>query len=281
MISINRELVSSPINPTEYYLSDQFTRMVSRLLSGLFIVLLVIGSSCSGPKTPKLRIAVSANLQFAMSELATAFEAKSGVQCEMIVGSSGSLTAQIQQGAPFHLFLSADEHYPKHLEEASLTYSPHRIYGFGQLVLWSARFNDVTVLGDLARDKVKRIAIANPRHAPYGIAAMEALENSGLLPLLNEKIVYGESIAQTNQFITSGAADYGFTSKSVVLWQQLEETSYWIDVDQSLYTPIAQACVVLKSEPKFEKLATAFQDFLLSDDGQLILERFGYLRAND
>ncbi|WP_080056437.1 molybdate ABC transporter substrate-binding protein [Spirosoma aerolatum] len=223
-----------------------------------------------------LRVAVAANAQFVMEELKTAFQKKTGVTVETIVSSSGKLTTQIQQGAPYDVFLSADMTYPQTLHKAGLTTAAPVVYAYGSLVLWTMGELPVSAnLNVLSDPSVRHIAIANPATAPYGEAAIGFLKAKKLLVAVQAKIVYGESISQVNQYILSGAAEVGFTAKSVVLDPTLAKRGHWVDLPQTGYAPIAQGVVVLKrtSQPK---AAEQFLVFLRSPDARRILQKFGY-----
>ena len=192
------------------------------LLSGMSLVHL----GCSDSRPGTLTIAAAANVQFAMDSLVQVFGHESGVECEVVVSSSGKLTAQISKGAPYDIFLSADMKYPKALfEEGHLAALP-TVYAQGSLVLWQIGDSALMPeLKDLTSENIESIAIANPSTAPYGVAALQLFDSLGLFDQLESKLIYGESIAQTNHFISSGAADLGFTSKSVVLSPQMNNIS--------------------------------------------------------
>ncbi len=223
-----------------------------------------------------LRVAVAANAQFVMEQLKAEFQKKTGIAVESIVNSSGKLTTQIQQGAPYDVFLSADMSYPQTLHKEGLTTAAPVVYAYGSLVLWTAGDLPVTadlkVLSDLS---VRHIAIANPATAPYGEAAVGYLKARKLLDQIQPKIVYGESIAQVNQYILSGSAEVGFTAKSVVLDPSLTKKGHWVDLPQTGYSPIAQGVVVLKRTTQ-PKAAEQFLTFLRSSAARRILQQFGY-----
>ena len=199
-------------------------------------------------------------MQFAMEELIEAFENKSGIKAEMILSSSGKLTAQIQAGAPYDLFFSADSKYPEKLASSQLTNAPV-VYAYGQLVEWQK-----------PQGKKELYAMANPKTAPYGKATEDYLEATGrALP----DVVYGESISQVNQFLLSGTVDAGFTSYSSVKSKKFSSAGEWILIPDSLHQPIAQAYVVVsKSKKKSE--AEAFAQFISSVEAKDILRAYGY-----
>ena len=223
-----------------------------------------------------LRVAVAANAQFVMEQLKTAFQKKTGIDVESIVNSSGKLTTQIQQGAPYDVFLSADMEYPQTLHKAGLTLAAPIVYSYGSLVLWTAGELPVTAdLKILADPTVRHVAIANPATAPYGEAAIAFLKYKKVLDQVQPKIVYGESISQVNQYVLTGAAEVGFTAKSVVLDPSLTKRGHWVDLPTTGYSPIAQGVVVLKRTTQ-AKAAQQFVAFLRSREARRILQKFGY-----
>lgn len=223
-----------------------------------------------------LTIAVSANMQHAMEELAQTFTDSTGFPCELVVASSGKLTAQIIEGAPFDLFLSADMKYPEKIFSRGMAYGKPEVYAHGYLVFWSLdKEQDLSESG-LLSDRVNHIAIANPETAPYGAAALNLLKAMGIFEQVQGKLVYGESIAQTNQFILSGTAEAGITARSVVLSPAAANRGRWTEADSSLYKPIAQGLVVLKNDKQSLDRALAFSAFLRSPSAKEILHKFGY-----
>lgn len=223
-----------------------------------------------------ITVAVAANMQFAMEELTQAFLEETGIRCELVVSSSGKLTAQIKQGAPFDVFVSANMKYPEEVQNSGLAAAPPKVYAYGKLVLWSMKEDVEPSLETLAGPGIRKIALANPKTAPYGMAAIDVLRNLKLLESLEPRLVYGESIAQTNQFVITRAVDLGFTALSVVRSPKLQEKGRWIDVDSKLYNPIRQGVVVVQREKAPPESAMRFYDFLSSDKARRILEQFGY-----
>jgi molybdate transport system substrate-binding protein len=226
----------------------------------------------------KLRIAVAANAQFVSRIMTQEFKKQSGIDAELIVSSSGKLTAQIEQGAPYNVFLSADMKYPQELYSKQLTTAKPEIYAYGTLVMWSKKEIDLSkALNSLINNSVKKISIANAALAPYGEAAEQALQHMGLLAKLKTKLVYGESIAQVNQYLLTGVADVAFTAKSVVLDHDQKNTGNWKEVDPKLYKPIAQGVVVLKATTGENlKQANRFYKFLFSAKAKQIFKQYGY-----
>jgi len=250
-------------------------------------VLIIIGLSimvffsCQKTEEKQLNIAVAANMQFAMKEIAQNFSEKTGEEIQLMVSSSGKLNAQIKEGAPYDLFVSADMKYPQDLFDAGLTLEPPRIYAYGKLVLWSAAEDVEVLLKTLEDSNIKHIAIANPKLAPYGIAAQEVIKHYGLEDTVQEKLVFGESVSQCNQFILTKSAELGFTAKSVVLSSQMKDQGNWIDIDDETYSPIAQGMVIIKHKERNEKAAKKFYRYLLSKEAQDILIKFGYSIENE
>lgn len=247
-----------------------------QLVLPVLLCLLLLSSGCRREKSHKLTIAVSANMQYAMEELVEAFTQSSGTPCELIVGSSGKLTAQIMEGAPFHLFLSADMKYPGEIYAGGKAEDRPQVYAYGYLVLWSLdEAVELTAQG-LMKEDVTHIAIANPETAPYGVAAVQLLRGMGIWEQVKSKLVYGESIAQTNQFILSGSAQAGITARSVVSSPAARDRGHWSEADRKLYEPIEQGVVDVKTEGSGADEARAFIEFLRSPAARDILVSFGY-----
>ena len=257
-------------------------KMRSIVLSFLLVLFSSVCAFAGDPSTSLrtgLTVAVAANVQYTFEELKAEFQKETGINIKQIIGSSGKFTTQIENGAPFDVFLSADMDYPKTLEKEGLTYNSPKIYVYGTLVLWTMNNVDLST-GIKAVDDpaVKKIASASPNTAPYGRQAVNALKHHNLYGQVQNKLVYGESIAQTNQFITSKAADLGFTAKSVVLAPNMKDQGKWIEVDKDAYESIAQGVVILKYAQK-EHLESAqkFFDFLFSNEAQEIFKKYGYV----
>lgn len=234
----------------------------------------LLSLNCNEAGQQKIRIAAAANLQFAIKPLSEAFTVETGYACEVIIASSGKLTAQIVQGAPFDIFLSADMKYPQKLSTEGLLQGPPEVYAYGHMILWSMKKELLRSPDSLNLEQINYFAIANPKTAPYGRAAVEVLEYYKLLKKLEPKLVYGENIAQANQFITTQAADLGFTAKSTIKALHLANRGFWLEVDPKSYTPISQGVALLKSSEN--PASRQFYDFLFSAKGKEILNTFGY-----
>jgi molybdate transport system substrate-binding protein len=252
-----------------------YTTMIQYPIIRRALAVFLVASAMFVSAARSQTVAVAANAKAVVAELAAAFEARSGRKVTTVVAASGVLAAQISSGAPFDLFLSADTSYPMALWRAGTVDSP-RAYAHGRLILWSKTGVPVERgLTSLASASVRTVAVANPRNAPFGAAAIEALRRSGLADTLRPKIVFGESIAQVNQYVDSRVADAGLTSASAVVG--LADPGAWAPVDARLYPAIPQAAaVVLRGVPEAERLARMFLAFLSSDAARAILERYGY-----
>jgi len=227
----------------------------------------------------QISIAVAANVSYAIEPLIKVFnETNSGTKVNVILGSSGKLLAQITHGAPYALFMSANMKYPNTLYEQNLTLSKPVIYAQGALAILSQKErNYCAEMFVLKSPDIQKIAIGNPKTAPYGVAAVEALKNAKLYKKLEKKFVYGESISQTVIYATS-AADIGIIAKSSLYSPQMaqyKEAIHWTDVDERLYTPIDQGMVILKNGKENAEVK-AFYDFMLGKQAKEILTSFGY-----
>jgi molybdate transport system substrate-binding protein len=227
----------------------------------------------------QIKVAVAANVSYAIEPLITAFNQKHPkTKVQVILGSSGKLTAQITHAAPYDLFLSANMKYPEALYTDGLTLTKPVIYAQGALAMLSQKQRNYCAELYVMKEKnIKKIAIANPKTAPYGVAAKEALVNAKLYEKIKSKLIYGESISQTVAYTTT-AADIGIIAKSSLYSPQLshfKEAIHWSDVDEDLYTPIDQGMVLL-THAKGNAEAKAFYHFMLSSKAKEILLNFGY-----
>ncbi|MFH2033901.1 MAG: molybdate ABC transporter substrate-binding protein [Candidatus Margulisiibacteriota bacterium] len=224
----------------------------------------------------EIKVAVAANLLFPFEEIKAAFEKETGDKVTCIMSSSGKLTAQIENGAPFDVFLSADMKYPNNLFKSGSAVTKPKPYAYGVLVLWTFNEIDLSKGIDTIKGKsIKKIALADPKTAPYGEQTIKVLAHFGLYDELKDKLVYGESLPQVNQFLETKAADIGFTAKSVVLAPKVKGKGKWIEVDPDSYLPIAQGAVILK-RAKNNELAKAFYDFIFSEKAREIFSKYGY-----
>ncbi|WP_200977764.1 molybdate ABC transporter substrate-binding protein [Echinicola sp. 20G] len=247
---------------------------MSKLIVLLSTCLLLF--SCQSPKNRPLNIATAANMQFAMKALIEDFSLQTGIECEMVTSSSGKLTAQIIEGAPYDIFVAANMKYPKAIFDAGLGEKSPQIYALGKLVLWSAKEEKHIDLTESTWSTVSHIAVANPKTAPYGEAAIHALQQLEIYDELENKLVFGESISQTNQFILSGVAELGFTAMSVVKSPAMKSKGAWIKVPDSLYQSIEQGVILIKKEEGNSENASKFYEFLFSQKAHEILKEYGY-----
>lgn len=252
------------------------------ILFSIFWVISTIGckeDNSQSSQTAILNVAAAANVQFAMQDIAVAFEKKYGLVINVIVGSSGKLTAQIKQGAPYGILISADLKYPLHLYQEKFAPNPPKIYALGSLVLWTMK-KGLTLdkeMSVLKGPEVHKIAIANPKNAPYGKQAVNALEHFDLKNTVTSKLVYAESIAQTNLYISTKNCEVGFTAKSVVMSPDMKEKGLWVDVPPTGYQAIEQGIVITKyGVTKHKETAQKFYDFMFSQTAQIILKKYGY-----
>ena len=225
----------------------------------------------------KIIVAVAANAQYPMKEIVKQYEVETGKEIVLIIGSSGKLTAQIREGAPFDIFLSADMDYPRILYKEGLTLSAPKIYAYGSLVIWTFKEFDLKNINVLLSQEVKVVAIANPKIAPYGEAAIEVMKYYKLYEKTESKLVYGESISQVNQYLNSKTADIGFTAKSAVLSPEMNGKGKWMEIDKNAYKPIAQGAVLLKSSKERNGAdAELFYNYLYSEKSKRIFKKYGY-----
>lgn len=222
---------------------------------------------------PAVRVAVAANFAMPAKELTRVFLEQTGTPVTLSVGSSGKFATQIQQNAPFDILLSADQTIPAQLEQKGLGVEGSRFtYAEGGLVLWSAHSN-IDVAEILRSNRFNKLALANPKLAPYGVAAVEALQYMGLENKTQPRWVQGENIAQAYQFVASGNAQLGFIARSQWLSHQ-EQGSGW-PVPASMHSPIKQdALLLVRAEEN--RAAHKFLDFLKGSQAQVIIQRYGY-----
>jgi len=244
----------------------------TRLFTALSVLLFSLSSHAA-----EVSVAVAANFTAPMKSIAAEFEKDTGHKAALAFGSSGKFYAQIKNGAPFQVFLSADDEKPGKLEQENLTQRGSRFtYAIGTLVLWSAQPGVVDAAGEVLRKgQFQKLALANPKLAPYGQAAIEVMTGMGVRDTLAAKFVQGENIAQTWQFISTGNAELGFIALSQVMKDgKVASGSAWI-VPARLHTPIRQDAVIL-SAGQGNAAAEALMKYLKSDKAKAIIKSFGY-----
>lgn len=245
---------------------------LSRFIVSIAAILLAISSHAA-----EINVAVAANFTAPMKVIATDFEHATGHKALLTFGATGKFYAQIKNGAPFEVFLAADQETPAKLEKENDAVQGSRFtYAIGKLVLWSAKPDFVDDKGDvLKKGNFEHIATASPKLAPYGAAAVEVLEKLGLLYTLQPKFVQGENIAQTHQFVSTGNAELGFVALSQVYENgKVKSGSAWM-VSASLHTPIRQDVVVL-TKGKDSPAAKALIEYLKTEKARTVIKSFGY-----
>ncbi|MHA7058662.1 molybdate ABC transporter substrate-binding protein [Aquimarina sp. M1] len=256
---------------------NRILEKITKLKSTINIVMILLIIGCQQSEKEVVTIAAAANMQFAMEEISKTFTKQTGIPCKLVISSSGKLTAQIKEGAPYDIFVSANMKYPNEIYRSDRATLAPKIYAFGQLVLWSLYDGVEPSISKLTEINVQHIALANPKTAPYGQAAIEVLQNYGIYDQVKDKLVFGESIAQTNQFIISKSSEIGFTAKSVVLSSKMKDKGSWVALDEKMYLPIEQGVVMIRKENQKLISTRQFFDFLFSPEAKKILEDFGYL----
>ncbi len=227
----------------------------------------------------EIRIAAAADLKFAMGELAGEFEKQTRTKVNVTYGSSGNFFSQLQNGAPFDLFFSADIEYPKKLDAAGLA-EPGTLYEYaiGRIVIWTPADANVDVQKHgwktLLDARVEKIAIANPEHAPYGRAAVAALQKAGIYESVNSKLVYGENISQAAQFVQSGNAQAGIVALSLAVSPAMREGKRW-EIPAEMHPALEQGAIVLK-DAKNKHAALAFLEFVKSAAARATLAKYGF-----
>ena len=250
--------------------------MIAKLHSLLFLLFLTWCPVTSAAE--EVRVAVAANFRATLDEIVTRFEQDTGHTVVFSSGSSGKLYAQIRNGAPFDVFFSADVTRPKLLEEEGFAVPGSRFtYAVGRLTLWHP--GSAVIEGNeqsiLLRSDVRHVAIANPKTAPYGVAAKEALQALGLWEQVQDRLVRGENIGQTFHFVFSQNAQLGFVALSQVLGPKVNGSGSRWDVPVHLYAPIRQQAVLLRSGQR-QEVARAFLDYVKDGKSRTVIERFGY-----
>jgi len=231
----------------------------------------------------EITIAAASDLNFAFREIVADYEKTTGHHVRLSLGSSGNFFAQIQNGAPFDLYFSADIAYPRKLEEAGLTV-PGSLYQYavGRIVLWTGHESHIDVTKGfeaLREPAVKKIAIANPKHAPYGRAAVAAMEYFKLYDQVKDKLILGENISQAAQFIESGACDIGIIALSLAIAPAMKSKGTYWEVPAEAHPALEQGAVILKSS-KQQESAKQFLEFIKGPQGQEIMKRYGFTLPN-
>ena len=245
----------------------------------LTLVLVLLGALLAPAfsRAEKITVAAAADLKFAMDELVAGYrQSHPADEVEVVYGSSGKFHAQIQNGAPYDLFFSADIGFVQALAKAGLAASEVRPYALGRLAIWSASLDARTMtLASLADPKITRVAIANPRHAPYGQRAEEALRAAGVWDQVEPKLVYGENIAQTAQFVQSGNAQVGLIAQALAISPELASRGGHVLVPDTLHQPLEQGFVITRRAAG-NALARRFADHVGSPAARAVMARYGF-----
>ncbi len=260
------------------------TYLLSRSVYGLFVLILVVSAAgVSFASAEEFAVAAASDLNFAIKELIGQYEKQTGHRVKLSLGSSGNFYAQLQQGAPFDLYFSADIGYPKKLEEAGLTV-PGSLYRYavGRVVLWAPKSSPLDVskgLTVLREPTIRKIAIANPKHAPYGRAAVAAMEHAQVYADVKDRLVLGENISQAAQFIESGACDVGIIALSLAMAPAMKNAGTYWQIPAEAHPPLEQGAVIMR-QSKNQEAARQFLSFMQGPEGQEIMTRYGFTLPN-
>jgi molybdate transport system substrate-binding protein len=233
-----------------------------------------------------ITVAAASDLKFALEEMIVAFQKEdAGVTVQVSYGSSGNFYSQLSQGAPFDIFFSADISFPARLIESGVAVGESKFtYGIGRIVIWTSTNSPVdptrSGIESLRHPSVRKIAIANPLHAPYGQAAVAAMKMLGVYDLVKDKLVYGENIAQTAQFVDTGSAEIGIIALSLAKAPFMKERGRYWELPLQTYPRLEQGGVIL-SAARNRKAAELFRTFVLSDSGKAVLQRYGFFMPNE
>lgn len=251
--------------------------MYLRVLFVTLVLLLPGLATASGPLT----IAAASDLRFALDEILEAYrEAYPDDTVRVTYGSSGRMTTQIRNGAPYDVFFSADIAYPKRLFEEGAAVTEPSVYAIGRIVLWSNRMDaSELTLDDLLRDDIRRVAIASPTHAPYGVRAMEALKSVGIWDELQPKLVNGDNIAQTARMVQAGGADIGIIALALAEFPDLARHPHHL-IDDALHEPLTQGFVITRRGADKEA-AHRFAGFMGRNTARQIMRRYGFEMPGD
>ena len=251
--------------------------MIIRIVLIAFLLL-----SSASAHAESINIAAAADLKFAMDEIISGFNREhTGNQIQATYGSSGRFQTQIRQGAPYDMFFSADIAFPRELAKSGLAASEVRSYGLGRIVLWSSSMNAARMtLTSLNDPKIEKIAIANPKHAPYGKRAEEALRAVALWEKLQQKLVYGENISQTAQYVQSGNAQIGIIALSLALGPELSKKGGYYLIPENLHAPLEQGYIITRRGAD-KPLVKNFAQYLESKKARSIMARYGFKLPDD
>jgi molybdate transport system substrate-binding protein len=240
------------------------------------------GAESTPGAVDEITVAAAADLRLAFEELGRSFEADTGTRVTFSFGSSGQLKEQVLNGAPFDVYASANVDFVDEVIAAGKADGATKAtYAFGRIVVYSPSRgpNAVTTLDGLAAAGVRHVAIANPEHAPYGVAAEQALRSAGVYDAVEPKLVLGENVSDTLQLATTGNTDAAIVALSLV--KASSDTGSWALIDPSLHEPLEQALVVTGVDPARKRAATAFADHVSSPDGRAVMNRYGFVLPDE
>lgn len=251
--------------------------------TGVALAALAMGSTVPAQTVPT--VAAASDLKFALEAVASQFQQQTGQSVRLVFGSSGNFKTQILQGAPFHLFLSADERFVFELADAGKTEDRGRAYAVGRIGILVPPGSPLKADGELQdlaaalKDgRLRKFAIANPQHAPYGTRAQEALQHAGLWSAIQPRLVFGENVSQAAQFAVSGSTQGGIVAQSLALAPEVAKTGRFALIPQAWHQPLRQRMVLVKGAPP---AARAFYDHLSTPTAQAILVRYGFAMPKD
>jgi molybdate transport system substrate-binding protein len=251
-----------------------------RVVSFLILAVLAFSFACRGTRAPdvaspsELTVAAASDLTPAFEEIGREFEASQKIKVVFVFGSTGLLTRQIENGAPFDVFAAANVAYIDQLEQKGLIVpGTKRVYARGRITLWTAADSNLKIekIEDLAGADVHRVAIANPDHAPYGLAAREALQTAGIWDVVQPKLVFGDNIRQTLQYAETGNVEVAIVALSL----SVQSKGRWVLVPEELHKPLDQGLGIIRGT-KNEQAARAFSDFVNGAQGREIMKKYGF-----
>lgn len=242
-----------------------------------FALVLLCGVTRAVAAEP-LSVAIAANLTYVFDDLAAAFKQETGIDAQGVPNASGKIATQVRNGAPFDVFMSADMDFPDGLYKEGYAVTAPKAYAYGILVLWTQKELDLGKgVAGLANASVNKVAIANPKVAPFGKQSLKALEYYKVLPTVESKLVFGESISQVSQYVDTKSADVGLTAKSIVVAAETAGKGKWVEVPPESYEPIAQGVVILRHGTQSNgEAARKFYGFLFSPKAREIFAKNGY-----
>jgi molybdate transport system substrate-binding protein len=253
-------------------------RSLLAIAAALLLVIPDLSRAQEQKSSPELVVAAAADLSSALKEIGESFQKKTGAKVKLSFGASGALMQQIQNGAPFDIFFSADMDYPRQLIAAGEAENLYQ-YAVGKLVLWVPADSKLDVehkgVGILLDPSVKKIAIANPQHAPYGRAAVAAMKHAGSYEHVAGRIVMGENVSQAAQFVESGNAQVGFVALAHAKAPSMQSKGKYWEIPQDYYPPLAQGVVII-SRSQHKKAALEFLEYIKTKEAAETLRRYGF-----